>query len=294
MERPVLLLDVFSLFYRAYYALPPMHTRRGEPTSALYGFSALVLKLLREQAPRGAAFALDAPHPTFRHEAYAEYKAQRAVAPGSLTAQMFRLVHLMDAFGFPAFAVPGVEADDILATLAREIQGGGDPVLVVTGDRDALQLVRPGVRVLLVSRGASEARAYDDAAVLERFGVPASALPSYFALVGDASDNLPGVPGFGPKRAASLLRDFGTLDAALDHLDLVSPPALRASLSAHATRARLWEELARLRDDVPLRHGPRFGSVPLESEARLRALFEALEFASLLPRLRPALEPRAA
>lgn len=288
MERPVLLLDVFSLFYRAYYALPPMHTRSGEPTSALYGFSALVLKLFREQAPKGAAFALDAPHPTFRHDEYPGYKAHRGIAPGPLTAQMLRLVHLMDALGLPAFAVAGVEADDVLATLAREMRAAGETVLVVSGDRDLLQLARPGVRVLLVSRGATKPDTYDEAAVERRFGVPAAALPSYFALVGDASDNLDGVPGIGPKRAAGLLRRFGDVEGILAHLDDVSPPSVRAALSEHAARARLWERLARLRDDVHLRGGPRWSSVGPAEVARVRALFEALEFASLLPRIEPA------
>ena len=182
-------------------------TRAGEPTSALYGFSVLVLKLFREHAPRGAAFALDAPYPTFRHDEYPGYKAHRGVAPGPLTAQMLRLVHLMDALGFPAFAVPGVEADDVLATLAREIREAGDPVLVVSGDRDLLQLVRPGVNVLLVSRGATKAETYGDAAVERRFGVPLAAArqveQEQVPVLRQVADH----PVVGRRRAAGVVED---------------------------------------------------------------------------------------
>ena len=127
---PILLLDAFSLLYRAFFALPPMSTTDGEPTAALYGFSALVLKLLREQRPRGGAVGLDGPRATFRHEAFAGYKASRPAAPTPLVQQIGRLAGLLEAFGFPAFSSPGFEGDDVLATLAREISESGQPALI--------------------------------------------------------------------------------------------------------------------------------------------------------------------
>src|SRR6185503_2804354 len=136
---PILLLDAFSLLYRAFFALPPMSTAAGVPTAGLYGFSSLLLKLLREQTPLGGAVAMDAPRATFRHELYAGYKASRPAAPTPLTEQIRRLSDLLDAFGFPVFIAPGFEADDVLATLARELREAGHAPLVVSGDLDVLQ-----------------------------------------------------------------------------------------------------------------------------------------------------------
>src|SRR5262245_23558645 len=135
-EAPVLLLDTYSLLFRAHHALPPMTTTRGEPTAALYGFSTLLLKLLREQAPRALAFALDSPAPSFRHQAYDAYKAGRPPLPDPLRPQLHEVRALIAATGAPSFAAPGFEADDVLATLAREARAGSAPALVVSGDRD--------------------------------------------------------------------------------------------------------------------------------------------------------------
>src|SRR4051812_20285205 len=205
MTAKALLLDTYSLFFRAFHALPPMSTRAGEPTSALYGFSSLLLKVLREQPGAALAFALDAPQATFRHEAFDEYKAGRAATASALSAQFERLRQLLDALAVPAFRCPGFEADDVLATLAKRARDQGLPALVVSGDRDLLQLARGSVRVYFVGRRSKEALIYDEAAVFARFGVVSEFLPSYVALIGDPSDNLPGVPGIGASTARRLL-----------------------------------------------------------------------------------------
>src|SRR5882672_3914342 len=142
MASPILLLDAFSLLYRAFFALPPLTTRAGEPTSGLYGLSVLLLKLLREQRPKGAVFALDLPRPTFRHERWDGYKASRQRPPSALGHQVGRLREVIAAFRFPALASPGFEADDVLATLAAELAAAGEAPMVVSGDRDSLQLAR--------------------------------------------------------------------------------------------------------------------------------------------------------
>src|SRR2546423_1182219 len=167
---PVLLFDVFSLLYRAFFALPAMSTVAGEPTSALYGFSAVVLKMLREEGARGAAFALDRPGETFRRAAFAGYKASRPAAPTPLGRQVMRVSQILDGFGFPSFAMAGYEADDVLATLARELREAGQPPLVVTGDLDLLQCAVGPARVHVVGRG-TQGRTYDQAAVWARYGV---------------------------------------------------------------------------------------------------------------------------
>jgi DNA polymerase I len=281
-----MLLDTYSLFFRAYHALPAMCTSRGEPTSALFGLSALLIKLLREHRPAGLAFALDAPTKTFRHEQFAAYKGTRESAPSPLVAQLERLDQLLVAFGVPAHRVPGYEADDVLATLARHLSRDGARVLIVSGDRDLLQVVSPLVHVSFVGRRGKDAVLYDADAVQKRFGLAASALPSYVAMVGDVSDNLPKVPGIGPKTATALVKQHGTVSALLEHIEDVLPQRLRAIIATHADQLRLNEQLARLRDDVPLASDAPLAAMPsTKGMAALRELFVKLEFKSLVPRL---------
>jgi DNA polymerase-1 len=281
---PVLLFDVFSLLYRAFFALPPMSTVAGEPTSALYGFSAVVLKMLREERARGAAFALDRPGQTFRRAAFSGYKASRPAAPTPLGRQVARVAEILDALGFPAFSVSGYEADDVLATLADELRRAGEAPLVVTGDLDLLQCAVGPTRVHVVGRG-TQGRTYDHAAVWARYGVAPAELPDWKALAGDLTDEIPGVPGIGGKTASGLVRRFGSVAGLLARLQEVESTALRAAVGGLASQLPLWRELTRLRDDVPLPPGPRWTALTDEARRRTRVVFEALEFRSLIPRL---------
>ncbi len=281
----VLLIDTFSLFFRAFFALPAMSTQTGEPTSAVYGTSSLLLKLLREYPNSELAFALDAPQATFRHEAFEGYKAQRSGAPDELLVQFRRLDELLEALAVPRFRVPGFEADDVLATLAAERAARGQAVLIVSGDRDLLQLVNDFVKVLFVGGRGKDAVTYDRTKVLERFALPPERLPSYVALVGDPSDNLPSVPGVGPGTASKLLASVSDCSELLSHLDSVKPERVRAALAEHAEQILMTEKLARLQRDVPLGEGVRSRALTLADLERVRRLFEELEFKSLLPRL---------
>jgi DNA polymerase I len=283
-QAPALLLDTFSLFFRAFFALPPMSTQRGEATNALYGFSALVLKLLREYPGAKLCFALDTG-PTFRHREFEPYKAQRAAAPTPLVEQLRRLNGLLEQFGVPMLGAPGFEADDVLASVAAELRAADAPALIVSGDRDLLQLADGSVRVHFVGRRGKDAVTYDAAAVLERFGVPPSQLPSFTALVGDVSDNLPGVPGIGPTTAKKLLQQRPNIDELLAHSATLKPPRIGQLLEAYAEQIRRTETLARLRSDAPLPRPPHLAAPTFAHLQGLRALFEALEFKSLLPRL---------
>ena len=283
---PALLLDTYSLFFRAFHALPPMSTRAGEPTSALYGLSVLLLKLLREQRGAALAFALDAPQATFRHDQFEAYKAGRAATPSPLAAQFGRLRELLDTLEVPTFRCPGFEADDVLATLAKRARDTETRALVVSGDRDLLQLARGSVRVHFVGQRGKDALVYDEAAVFARFGVPPEHLPSYVALIGDPSDNLPGVPGIGGATARQLLtgkRDCQELFASIDAL---KSARIREALIAHREQIYRTESLARLREDAPLAPSALPWAPP--SPRALHALgdlFEALEFKSLRARL---------
>ncbi len=268
-----------------------MNTASGEPTSALYGLCVLVLKLLRETRPRGAAFALDRPGPSLRRAAFAGYKANRPAAPSPLSRQVARLPEVLAAFGFPAYSGAGYEADDVLATLARELRAVGEAPLVVTGDLDLLQCAIGPARVHVVGRG-SEGRTYDEAAVWSRFGVAPRELPDWKALAGDVTDEIPGVPGVGARTASALVRRFGSVAGLLARTDEVESAPLRSALLQLREELPLWRELTRLAEDVPLPEGPRFGPLSGDARARTRALFEALEFRTLIPRL-DALAPPA-
>jgi DNA polymerase-1 len=279
----ILLLDTFSLLFRAHHALPPMSTVAGEPTAAVYGLSTLLLKLLRERRPSAIAFALDTKGPTFRHARYPAYKAGRMHAPVELRAQHDRLAEIIAALGAPSHRAAGYEADDVLATLARTAVAAGDRALVVSGDRDLLQVVRGGTEVLFVGRRGAEPVVYDEAAVVRRFGVRPQALPSFVALVGDPSDNVPKVPGIGPRTASLLVERHGDI-AGIFAGERELPPKLRGLVEGRREELLEREDLLRLRTDVPL-EPPLHVAVHAAALARLRPVFEALEFKSLLPRL---------
>jgi DNA polymerase-1 len=281
----VLLIDTYSLFFRAFHALPPMNTLAGEPTSAIYGLSALLLKMLREERPEGCAFALDRPEPTFRHEAFPEYKGTRDAAPSELVRQFERLDQLLERLAMPRFSLRGFEADDVLATLARELSERGSNVLIASGDRDMFQLITERVEVLFLGQRGKPPRRYDEAAVRERFGISPERLPLYVALLGDTSDNIPKVKGIGPKAAQQVASRFRDADALLAGLGELANPRLEALLRAHSEQICSSERLVRLRRDVPLPAGPRYAALDSAAIDGVRELFIELEFRSLLPRL---------
>lgn len=281
-----LLLDTSSLFFRAHHALPPMNTSTGEPTAALYGFSVLLLKLLRELRPDGVAFARDLPAPTFRHAEYTEYKAGRPPVPDALRTQWRRLDELIAAFGAPTHAVAGFEADDVLATLARRLteRDADASVTIVSGDRDIFQLTTPRVRAHFVGARGQKPETLDAAAVEARYGVPPKSLPALFALVGEAADNLIGVAGVGMKTASKLVARYQTTNELIAHLDEVTPIKLRESLAAAADRVVMNEGLARLRDDLAL-SDPLVDVITPENRAAVKSVFAELEFKSLVARI---------
>jgi DNA polymerase-1 len=272
-----LLLDGYSLLFRAFYALPPMTTTRGEPTGALYGTAVLLLKLLREEQPTGIAVAIDAPGRTVRHDSHPTYKAGRAVAPNPLREQILRLPELVEALGAPLHRVAGWEADDVLATLARRVR----PNLIVSGDTDLLQCVDPDTSVLFVGRRQKDHVRYDLPAVVARYGISPSLIPTWKALAGDASDNLPGLPGIGAKTASRLVAEHGDVEGILNDLDRIAPK-VRAIVEAHSHDLVRYEILATVRHDLELEEPLVSSSVDWDA---LRAWFVACEFKSLLPRL---------
>ena len=286
--RPLLLVDGNSLAFRAFFALPDtIATDEGFPTNALYGLAAMMMKVLTEERPGRVVVAWDAPGRTFRDDIYADYKAGRQETPDLLREQARHFRPLMEAFGFVNTELPGYEADDVIGTLARRAEAGGEPVLILTGDRDAFQLVSDGVTVLATGRGVTDVVRYTPGAVHERYGIGPDLMPDFRGLVGDPSDNLPGVPGIGEKGASQLLVKYGALEEVLAHAGEQTPKR-RENLAAHADDARKTRRLAVIDCETPLDLD--LDTVPpLDfGDERMRALrdaFDRFQFSSLARRL---------
>jgi len=289
LENRLFLLDGSSLAFRAFFALPEtITTRSGLPTNALFGLSQMLLKIIAEYRPASIVVAWDARQRTFRHDAYDAYKAQRPHMPEALSQQWDLLPELVGAFDIVNLVRPGYEADDILGTLAEVAKRQGVPSIVVTADRDAMQVVDEDIWVMSTGRGITDVKIYTPAAVLERFGVSPEQIPDYIGLKGDTSDNIPGVPGVGEKTAAHLLQQFGSIEELYRRLDEVKSEKRRELLRAHEAEARLSLHLATMVCDVPLDEDlvnvvTRSGyALPVD---QVDAVFERFEFRGLRRRL---------
>ena len=278
----VMLVDGNSLVYRAFFAVPEdMTTASGQVTNAVYGFTRMLLTLLRDHSPDRVGVAFDRREPTFRHERESSYKANREETPEALRQQMGIVRQLVDTLGIAAVDHVGVEADDVIATLATQARDRGENVIVVTGDRDAYQLVEdPHVRVLYNKRGVSDYALYDEAGIEERTGVKPSDYVAYAALRGDPSDNLPGVNGVGEKTAAKLINAYGSIDELYQHL-ADQTPKLQENLDEAQDRVKLNLELMELLRDVPLDLGVDDLGLAPPKTAEIEELFDFLEFRSL-------------
>ncbi|MGA0784819.1 MAG: DNA polymerase I [Ilumatobacteraceae bacterium] len=283
----VMALDGNSLVYRAFFALPDtMATASGEVTNAVFGFCSMFAILVKDHEPDAIVVVFDRKEKTFRHEAAPEYKAQREKQPDTLYQQLEVVKNeLLPAAGVTTLECAGFEGDDIIATIANSI-GAADELIIVTGDRDAYQLVRdPNVRVLYNKRGVSDYALYDEAGIKERTGVSPAQYAQYAALRGDPSDNLEGVPGVGEKTAAKLMNQYGSLDSVFDHAD-EQTPKLKASLKDARDRVLRNADLMRLRSDVPIAIDAKSWTPKPRVDA-LRSLFARLEFSSMATRWKP-------
>ena len=285
---PLLLIDGNSLAYRAFHALPDtIATDEGFPTNALYGLAAMMMKMLAEERPARVVVAWDPKGKTFRHEQEPTYKANRAATPDLFREQSAHFRPLMEAFGFVNTEVAGFEADDVLGTLARQAEEAGEEVVILTGDRDAFQLVTDRVSVMATGRGVTDTTLYTPAAVSERYGIGPELMVDFRGMVGDPSDNLPGVPGIGEKGASQLLQKYGTLDEVLAHAAEQTPKRAQA-LTEHADAARKTRGLALIRTDAPvdldLADVPPLDFGPERMQA-LHDLFARFQFGTLARRL---------
>jgi DNA polymerase I len=283
--RRLFILDGHSLSYRAFFALPPsLATTSGQVTNAVYGFTSMLIKLLAEEHPDLIAVAFDVGKPTARLEKYAEYKAGRPETPDEFRQQLGLIVEVLETLRIPVIGIEGHEADDAIATLALRALEQGIEVVVVTADRDFFQLVRPGITVMFNVKGISDIRVYDVDAVTERFGLPPEKYLDYVALKGDASDNIPGVPGVGEKTASKLVQDFGSVEELLRRTDELKGK-LKDSIEAAGDQLALNKELAELNTDVDVPLAPEEAVMGEWDVDAVRRLFTSLEFRTLFERL---------
>lgn len=297
----LLLIDANSLIHRAYHALPPFTSPEGQPTGALYGLSSILLKIFNEGllgngAPEYIAAAFDRPEPTFRKTEYREYKGTRPPAEKELISQIIESRNLLNLFGAKTFELPGWEADDLIMTLADKFKDEKDlRIVILSGDLDVLQAVHNDkVVVLAPQKGISATVTYDEDAVIKRFGVPPEKLADFKGLVGDKSDNIPGVYGIGPKTASAIIKKYDSLENLFKEIDEIgiSDSKLQGKLTACRGQAFLSKKLATLRKEVPI--SPKLDELkfaPL-SVYNLTNYFRSLGFESLISRLskKPAIE----
>ena len=280
-EATLYLIDGSSYIYRAFYGVRHLSTSTGIPTNAIYGFGNMLKRVLRERNPIYMAIALDAPGPTFRHDLSPDYKANRPRMPEDLSAQIPFIKRLITALGIPYMEIPGYEADDIIGTLATWASDQGAEVVMISGDKDLLQLVSPKVHMW----DSMKDEVFGPAEVEKRFGVPASQVAEVMGLAGDSSDNIPGVPGIGPKTAQRLIKQFGSIENLLSALDKVSKEKERKRLETHSEQAIMSLALATIKCDVPLEKDWQEFELGDADLGDLINLYRELEFKKLLQEL---------
>jgi DNA polymerase I len=284
------LIDGNSLAYRAFFALPEsIATSTGFPTNTIFGFASMLVKLLTEYGPKPTLVVWDAGS-SGRKEVSEDYKATRTSRPDLLKEQWPHLEPLVEAFGYRNVQVDGFEADDVIATIAARAREANVPVMVVTGDRDAFQIIDPEsrVKVMATGRGITDTKVYDHQAVIDRYGIGPELIPDFYGLKGDTSDNIPGVPGIGDKTASELLQRFGSLEEVLAHVDDISGAKRKENLANHADAARVSKLLATIKTDVPVEVDPVAEAASEPDRAKLRQVFREFELRSPLARLEEA------
>ncbi|UCH43276.1 MAG: DNA polymerase I [Dehalococcoidales bacterium] len=287
MEKPLLVLfDGHALVHRAYHALPPLTVNKtGEMVGAVFGFAQMVLKVINDLKPTHYAIAFDKAAPTFRHQMFDQYKAQRPSTPEELVSQMGRVRQLVEAFRIPIFELDEYEADDVLGTLSQQASQQDIDAVIVTGDADVMQLVSPRVKVLAPRRSFGDTMLYDEAAVRQKYGVEPDYIADFKALKGDPSDNIPGVPGIGEKTAVKLINQLGTIEQIYQHIDEITPAKLQQTLRENEAAARQSKELATIVTRTPVTLNLPDCQFTNYDRNRVIELFRDLEFFSLLSKL---------
>jgi DNA polymerase-1 len=248
----LILIDGNAILHRAYHALPPLTTKRGEPINAVYGFISMLLRVIQDLKPTHIVVAFDRKEPTFRHKEFKQYQAHRPETDKKLISQFEKARRVIDAFGIPFYDKAGFEADDVIGTLAKQAEKKLEEIIIVTGDKDILQLVTKKTKVYLPVRGLSDAKLMETEDVVEKMGVKPEQIDDYKALVGDPSDNYPGVPGIGPKTATKLLAEYGTVENVYKNIDKIQENTAK-KLKDGKDLAIVSQKLAEIVTNVPVK-----------------------------------------
>lgn len=291
-EERFVIIDSNSIIHRAYHALPHLATKRGELVNAIYGFLLVFFKIIKEFQPDYVAACFDFPAPTFRHKEFAEYKATRPKAPDELYEQIPKVKEILQAFSVPIFEKEGFEADDLIGTISKKAEK--DPAVetvILSGDLDTLQIVDENTKVYTLKKGVKDTILYDEAKVLARYQIPPSLLPDFKALVGDSSDNIPGVPGIGPKTATKLLTETGSLENLYKGVEENTEkakkitPKTKEILLQSKDQAFVSKMLAQIRYDVPIEFDLKKCAFEKYNKEKVVEIFKNLEFHTLIKRL---------
>ena len=286
-EKRLIIIDANSLLHRAFHALPPLTNKKGQPTGAVYGFLLTLFKAIKDLKANHIVACFDTPAPTFRHQKFKEYKIHRPKTPEGIVSQIHLMKEVLKSFNIPVFEKDGFEADDLIATIAKNSESKAE-VFILSGDLDNLQLVGQKTKVYTLGKGIKDSVLYDEAKVFERFGVNPQQMNDFKALTGDVSDNIPGVPGVGKKTAAELIQKFGGIKNLYEELSTdtaVLKPKVKDTLKNNKENAFLSLDLVQTKKDVPIEFNLedcRFGSFDQE---KVKNTFQELGFQSLIERL---------
>ena len=284
MPKRLFLIDGNSFCYSAFYAIRTLSNSKGQPTNAVYGFTTMLNKLVKDEAPDMLAVAFDMKAPTFRHKKFEDYKSHRKPMPDELVSQIPYIKQVVQAYNIPTYEMEGYEADDVLATLAKKAEEKDIDTYIVTGDKDALQLVDSHIKVYSTHK---EGLIYDADKVKEAYGVGPGGITDIMALMGDASDNIPGVKGIGEKTAVELIKEFGSIEGLYKNIDKVKSESRKKILEENKDSAFLSKELAVVDIDVPIAIDFKELSLKEPDNGRLAELFRELEFKALLRDVTP-------
>ena len=280
--RKLVLIDGNAILHRAFHALPPLTAKSGEPINAVYGLVSMLLRVIQDLNPTHIAVCFDTPEPTFRNKIFKDYQAQRPQTMNELISQFAKARRVIKAFNIPYFEKPGFEADDLIGTISSKVK---EDVVIVTGDKDILQLVTKRVKVYMPVSGMSQGKLMGEEEVLEKMGVKASLIDDYKALVGDPSDNYPGVPGIGPKTAIKLLNEFGTLDEIYNNINKI-PKTTAQKLKDGIKFSKISKKLATIKKDIPMNIKiDDFGKWSVDNK-KVLVLFEEFGFKTLTRRIK--------
>lgn len=287
MKKKFVLIDSHALIHRAFHALPPLNTQQGELVNAVFGFFSILFSALKDLKPDYVVAAFDLAKPTFRHQQFSEYKANRVKAPDELYGQIGRVKEGLTALNIPIFEKEGFEADDILGTVTKKLENEKDiEVFIVTGDLDTLQLVGPKIKIFTPKRGIKDTQIYNEVAIKERFGLSPKQMADFKGLKGDPSDNIPGVPGVGDKTASSLLQEFGSLDNLYKKIETSNlPEKLKQKLIENKEQAFFSRQLAQIHKDVPISFSLKEALWEDFKADKAKGFLESLKFFSLIKRL---------